>query len=88
MHRTAGKVLLAAGVGVFIAEFIAGYQGAKATDANSTAPGPGGNPVALWFADSIGKFDPVPGINFPLSYTLLALGAAVYFLGGYVEGEK
>lgn len=88
MHRTAGKVLLIAGAAVFVAEFVAGYQAARSSDPNSAAPGPGGTPVALWFANSIGKVDPVPGINFPLSYTLLGLGAAVYLLGGYIEGES
>lgn len=88
MHKGVGKVLLIAGAAVFVAEFVAGYQAATNSDPNSAAPGPGGVPVALWFANSIGKIDPLPGINFPLSYVLLGAGIAVYLLGGYVEGER
>lgn len=88
VHKDVGKILLIAGAAVLAAEFIAGYQGQQATDPNTTAPGPGNVPVALWFANSIGKVDPVPGLpNVPLSYALLGAGAVIYFLGGFIERE-
>lgn len=87
MHKQVGKYMMIAGALVFAAEFVAGYQAAQSTDPNTTAPGPGGTPVAMWFANSVGKIDPLPGVNFPLSYALIGLGLAVYLLGGYIERE-